>query len=256
MGPTHAMSGAAAWLVAAPAIEKAVTGAVTPEVALAGAGVAAGAALLPDIDSPQATVSRSFGVASMMVAEVVNAVAAGFYNLSRSSRDEMRTNGHRTITHTAIFTVGLGVAVAVLCGVFGKYAVAAVVFVCAGLAVRGLMADWAKREGWVGVTVVSALAAGWVLWTFPSDNYWWLGVAVAVGATMHLLGDMVTKQGCPIMAPFPVRGKRWWEFTTPVRITAGGWFEKVLLLPLLTVVTVLAAAATVFPHETSVILGR
>lgn len=40
-----------------------------------------------------------------------------------------------------------------------------------------------------------------------------------------------------------VRGKRWWEFTLPslIRIRADGPFEKVVLLPALTVITVALA---------------
>lgn len=64
MGPTHAASGAAAWLLTAPTLTAAVTThTMHPTQAFVGAAVCAGSALLPDIDLPSSTVSRSFGPA-------------------------------------------------------------------------------------------------------------------------------------------------------------------------------------------------
>ncbi|GAB2640669.1 hypothetical protein GCM10027068_20350 [Prescottella soli] len=68
-----------------------------------------------------------------------------------------------------------------------------------------------------------------------------LGVAVALGCVTHCLGDAITKEAIPFLAPFvTIRGKRWWEFTLPsmIRIRANGPFEKVVLLPALTVATI------------------
>lgn len=243
MGPTHAVSGAAAWLLLAPAAAKVTGNDVDPAATAVAAAVCAGAALLPDIDHPRSTVSRSFGWPSQAVAHLVDAASAAVYNVTRGPRDEERSGGHRTLTHTALFTVTLGVVVSVLAAVFGKWAVIGTLFVTVGLAIRGLMADWAKREGWIVTTATAAAAAAAAWWALPEDNYWWLGLAVAVGATMHLLGDMITKNGCPILAPFSFRGKRWWDFTLPgfLRIRAGGWFEYAVLLPVLSAAVVLGA---------------
>lgn len=240
MGPTHAVSGAAAWLAIAPTAALVSGNTTDPLTTAVGTAVCAGSALAPDIDSPQSTVARSFGFLSVLAAHVVDAIAAGFYNLTKGPKDEPRTSGHRTLTHTAVFTVALGAVVAAVCGAGSKWAVGVVLFITLGLAIRGLMADWAKQQGWIVVTAASAAAAVGVLWLLPSGNYWWLGAAVAVGATMHLFGDMITKNGCPIIAPIPFRGRVWWEFTLPafLRIRAGGWFEYTLLLPALTIATV------------------
>ncbi|MDN5896125.1 MAG: metal-dependent hydrolase, partial [Nocardioides sp.] len=209
----------------------------------------AGSALLPDIDCPTSTVARSFGIASVAASHVVDTAAAGVYNLTKGPKDEPRTSGHRTLTHTALFTVTLGFLVAILAASVGKYAVIGTLFITVGLAIRGLMADWAKREGWLATTA-AALAAAVLAWvTLPQDNYWWLGLAVGLGASMHLLGDMITKNGCPILAPFSFRGRRWWELTLPslLRIRAGGWFEWTLLLPAVTAVAVIGAMQVYTP---------
>lgn len=250
MGPTHAMSGAAAWLAIAPAAATLTGNEVDPTATFVAAGVCAGSALLPDIDCPTSTVARSFGFPSVAFSHVVDAISVGFYNLTKGSRDEPRSGGHRTLTHTALFTVALGVLVSVLAATVGKYAVIGVLFITVGLALRGLMSDWAKREGWI-VTTGTALAAALVAWwVLPQGNYWWLGFAVGLGATMHLLGDMITKNGCPILAPMPFNGKNWWDFTLPslLRIRAGGWFEYAVLLPALTIVTVVAALNVYTPE--------
>lgn len=257
MGPTHAMSGAAAWLALAPPVATLTGHSVDPAATFVATAVCAGSALLPDIDHPSSTVSRSFGFVSVAVAHVVGIAAAGAYALTRGKDDEPRTSGHRTLTHTALFTVLLGVAVSILAGTVGKYAVIAVLFLTVGLAIRGLMADWAKKQGWI-ITTGTALVAALGAWAWlPQDNYWWLGFSVAVGATMHLFGDMITKQGCPILAPFPFRGRNWWDFTLPslLRIRAGGAFEYVVLLPALTAATLLAGVNVYAPDAFDRLIG-
>lgn len=257
MGPTHAMSGAAAWLVAAPTVAALTGHSSDPAATFVATAVCAGSALLPDIDCPTSTVARSFGVPSIAASHVVDAASLGVYNVTKGPRDEIRHSGHRTLTHTALFTITLGLLVTLLSATLGKYAVIATLFITVGLAIRGLMADWAKREGWM-VTTGVALAAAVLAWvTLPQSNYWWLGLAVGVGATMHLLGDMITKNGCPILAPFPYRGKHWWEFTLPslLRIRAGGLFEYALLLPVLTAATVIAAMNVYTPDLLHGLIG-
>ncbi len=57
----------------------------------------------------------------------------------------------------------------------------------------------------------------------------------------HCLGDAITKEGIPFLAPFlPWRGERWWEFRMPraIAIRAGGPFEVGILGPGLTLATV------------------
>lgn len=61
MGPTYAMSGAAVGLAVAQALPTSWGGVTPASEAFVCAGIAAGAALLPDLDSPQGTVSRSSG---------------------------------------------------------------------------------------------------------------------------------------------------------------------------------------------------
>ncbi|MFJ4741297.1 metal-dependent hydrolase [Streptomyces sp. NPDC088775] len=256
MGPTHALSGVAVWMAGAAGLQ--MCGVTVPgaEVAV-GAAVSAGAALLPDIDHPSSTVARTFGPVSTALSHGVDRAATAVYNLTRTAREAPRTGGHRTLTHTAVFAAAAGGLVSTACGLLGKPAAVTVLFLMLGLAIRGLMGRWARRQGWMVTTLVTAAAAaGAVWWLPPGRGYPVLGLAVAVGSLTHCLGDMITKQGCPLAWPLVHRGKRWWEFAPPaaLRIRAGGSFEKAVLVPVLAVLT---AASTAFsiPEVQALILS-
>lgn len=245
MGPTHAMSGAAGWLVLAPLIPQVTDVTLTPAQTLTGAAICAGAALLPDIDTPSSTVSRSFGPLTQLIAYGVSAVSSGVYAATRSRRDDSEIGGHRKLTHTLVGALLAAAGVAALCGWGGKPAVIGLLFFLLGLAVRGLMADWAKRAGWVVTTLVAAGGAGAAYVGLPDGSYAWLAVAVFVGVVLHCLGDMITREGAPLTWPIPVRGRRWFEWAPPgfLRIRAGGLAEYALVLPACTLLTVAAVAA-------------
>jgi hypothetical protein len=251
MGPTHAVSGAAAWLAGA-GVTAAVLGHRQSTVELAVyTAVCAGSALLPDLDCSGAvlrnkggaTVARTFGVASLFLAEVVEKTSLVVYRLTKTRHDEKRTNGHRLLTHTWLFNVLLGLGAAWLCESVGKNAVVAVLFFTFGLAVRGLMADVARKSGWILITALSAAAAALAVMTLPADRgYPLLGLAVGAGGVIHTLGDMITRHGCPVLFPIIWRQQRWWEFGVPdaVAVKVDGWFERAVLLPGLGLVAIAA----------------
>lgn len=264
MGPTHAVSGAAAWLVASGMTTPLLGHQSWPVVAV-GTAVCAGSALLPDIDCPGSlstkdgsTVVRAFGFVGEAVGHTVSAAALAVYNLTKSPKDVPRSNGHRTLTHTAVFTVGLGLAVSAgttLPGTVdlggkqwsvGTLVGLVVMWACLHLALFGLCEKWAKRTrakyGLLAVMLISAAATAAVATALPDTGvqFGWLGLAVGVGAVMHCLGDAITKMGVPFLWPIPIRRKRWYDVTLPgpLRIRAGGTFEYVVLLPALMVVCV------------------
>ena len=239
MGPTHAMSGAAVGLAVADLLPLDWGGPTSTAETLTFAAVCAGAALLPDLDTSQSTVSRSFGPVSNVVAKGVDAVSLGFYTITKGKRDGKRRGGHRTLTHTALFAAGIGAGVSALVVQFGKPAIIATLFVCLGLALRGLAGELAKEKGWLAVSAVAAVLSALTWQSYPTEaGSTGLGVAVALGCVTHCLGDAITKEGVPFLAPFLTLGKeRWWEFRLPafMSIRAGGPFEKVVLGPALTV---------------------
>ncbi len=252
MGPTHAMSGAVAWLAGAGATASLLGRPQSPTELVVYTAVCAGSALLPDLDcsgkvtSNQggATVARTFGVVSLFVAECVEKLSLGVYAVTRTKADGKRRNGHRTFTHTWVFAVLLGVGLTWLAGRYGKPVVVGALFLTVGLAVRGLMADWARRSGWLLTTLVSVSATLLALQLLPAGlDYSLLGAAVGVGCVVHTLGDMITRAGCPVLWPVPIGRQLWYEFSLPdaVAVRAGGVVERAALLPLPTVGLAVAA---------------
>ncbi|WP_042377275.1 metal-dependent hydrolase [Gordonia alkanivorans] len=233
MGPTHAMSGAALGLGIAAAIPTALGGPTTVAGAFTFAAITAGAALLPDIDSPQATVSKTFGFLSVGAAHVCENAALAVYHGTKSKRDNDRENGHRTATHTIWFALLAGLLCTVLVGVLGKPAAIGILFIMLGLALRGLFPEWSGKSDWLAITAVSGAAAAAVwAWLPQMAGGVALGTAVTVGIVAHLLGDALTKSGVPMLGGVvSINGKKWWDICPPgfMRIRANGLADKVLL---------------------------
>jgi membrane-bound metal-dependent hydrolase YbcI (DUF457 family) len=251
MGPTHATSGAAVWLVGGGAATAAFGYSQSPAEMAVYTAVCAGAALLPDLDVSGrvfrnrggATAARVFGVVSLFIAECVEKMSLGIYLLTRSSKDPRRRNGHRTFTHTLVFAVLLGALLSFLAIRFGKPVVLGTLFFTIALAIRGVMAEWAKGRGWLVTTAVSLAVTVFAFAMLPAEGYPLLGVAVGVGCLVHTLGDMITHHGCPLLWPIRIKGRAWYNVTLPgkLAVRAGGGFERAVLLPGLTVLACLAA---------------
>ncbi|MFB9239184.1 metal-dependent hydrolase [Plantactinospora siamensis] len=258
MGPSHALSGAAVWLAGSWALDHFAGYHQSPLAVAVGTAVCAGGALFPDLDlsgkvtrnQGGATVAKTFGVFSLFVAEVIEKLSLVVYTATRTRRDPHRNNGHRTLAHTLPFTLLVGWGTTALSTAYGKRAVIGILFFMFGLALRGLFDDWAKRVGWVTITLLS-LAAAVFTWTMLPGNrgYPLLGLAVGVGCFVHLIGDMVTSAGVPIMWPIPVRGRMWRMVGIPnhLALRTGGTGEVVVLRTVLTIVSVLAALGLVAP---------
>jgi membrane-bound metal-dependent hydrolase YbcI (DUF457 family) len=254
MGPSHALSGAAAWLGGSFALEHYTHLHQSPVQLAVGAAMCAGGALLPDLDlsgrvttnQGGATVAHTFGVVSLFVAEVIEKVSLGIYNLTRMKRDPRRHNGHRTFTHTLPFNIGAGVGVFELCLHYGRWAVLPVLFITFAFALRGVFEKWAHKAGWLIVTLVAGAVTFGAYERLPADQgYPVLGLAIGVGGLVHLLGDMLTSHGCPVFWPIPT-GRRMWRcvgLPDSFSVKVGGRVEVMLLRSAFAVISVLAGAA-------------
>jgi hypothetical protein len=241
MGPSHALSGAAAWLAGSWALDNFAGYHQSPLAIGLGATVCAGGALLPDLDlsgrvttnQGGATVAHTFGVFSLFVAEVIEKVSLGIYSATRMRHDPHRRNGHRTFAH------------------FGKWAVVGIIFVMAGMALRGLFDKWAERAGWLIVTLCAAAIAVFTAARLPGDRgYPLLGFAVGFGCVVHLLGDIITTAGVPILWPIPTGRRMWRMIGVPngIAVKVGGKTETIVLRTAFTLVALLAIAALFAPQ--------
>lgn len=240
MGHTHAVSGAMVWLAGCAGLA-AVGAPATPWHVVAGTVICAGAALLPDLDHPSATVARALGPVTRLLAMGIAAGSAAVHAATRTGRDRTNGNGHRALTHTALFAVGLGLLVSLLGAVGGRTVVAVVLTLTVALGLRGLVG---KVRGDLNLLVpgIAVFTGALALWVLPGSGWWWLGIPVAVGCLVHDLGDATTNSGCPILWPLLVDGQRWYRAGTPqlLRYAAGSWVEQAVVLPVLAVGAVAA----------------
>jgi membrane-bound metal-dependent hydrolase YbcI (DUF457 family) len=244
-GPTHAVMGLAAWgAVALLANSHGI--AVDAHTWVAGAALTSGAALLPDLDHPPATVSRSFGPVTEVASRGVDLFSVGVYNMTRLSGDPHRNGGHRTFTHTAVFAAITGTITTSLVLLNNPWITAALLFFFAGLGVRGLLHEWDHAADTFVVIVLSLLIT-WECWRWVhtgSDRAAWFGVAVITGCLAHLVGDAITEEGCPILWPVPIGRHLWYPIglPKPMRYRTGGRVEMLFVGPLCTVLSVWLAA--------------
>lgn len=270
MGPGHACSGAAVGLYAATLARDLGLLDIGPAATMTGAALCAGAALLPDLDHPNATVAKAFGPASVALARVTNETSSAVYWLTKTDVDEDRDGGHRGLTHTGAFAVVLGGLVAVLADLLPQ-AVPVLLFILLTLALRGLIPNlhkklgrpayvrrrrwprlplwfkvwWRKVKGMIAIWGIAAMLTWLLADAVPvSDVGAWLGAMVALGCLTHCAGDAITEMGCPILWPIPIARQRWFLLGPPkiMRFHAGGTVERWLIMPVLVLVT---AALTV-----------
>jgi membrane-bound metal-dependent hydrolase YbcI (DUF457 family) len=222
LGHSHALSGLAAGAATLPWAP--VHGTVSQVAWVAAAG---GFAMLPDLDSSGSTVSDMWGPITDVPSGAVGRLA----------------QGHRWGTHDAV----LGPVV------FGGLAIAAAGAFWSSLLLMALAVGLALRAlnfvipGRVENTVVGNLALSWggawlLLAHSPSPG--WLPWAVALGVLTHIAGDAITTAGIPV----PLL----WVFhrcrlkLLPIR--TGATVEKIVLVPLLLVATVVLVYLNTSAH--------
>jgi membrane-bound metal-dependent hydrolase YbcI (DUF457 family) len=179
-------------------------------VLVAGYAVTAGAALLPDLDHPGSTATRSLGPLTWVLCRVVQAISGG----------------HRRATHSLIGCATLAIAVQMAVqsrpNVVGVWATAVLLAVILASVVH-LIPLPAFRRGFLD-EILAAVAASVIAW-WPGLDLTALGPAVFVGTMVHALGDAITRQGIPFWWPLSSRNVRL------ARFKAGGWTERWILRP-------------------------
>ncbi len=249
-GPTHAVSGLAAWAAVTALADEHAIGQLSPKTWVVGATLATGAALLPDIDHPDSTVARTFGGISRGVSAAMSGLSGFLYRLTRTAHDSDRQGTHRGFTHTLVFAILAGLSTTAVVQAGDGTALAIGMFAFAGLTVRGLMNTWSPRSDALLITVVS-LVLTFVCWAWAGDqphDAAAFGVAVMLGCVAHFVGDAVTEQGCPMLWPLPLGGRTWCPVAPPkpLRMSTGGKVELVLVGPALTVAAVVLSAVVLY----------
>ena len=217
LGHSHALSGA-------------VTGIATgiflhlpgPQIA-ALAGFTAGMALLPDLDKCGSSPARCLGFLSEAIAWAAGRISGG----------------HRHATHS-VLGVAIFTGLAWACCQFrhdwaGKAGLALLLTLSAAAALEALHV----ARGHAADILAIGVAAG-VVWFGYGMRL--MPVAVLVGCSTHIAGDMLTDSGC--MLGFPVFRHRFHLLPEPFAFTTGTRPELLIVDPILTgALLVLAALA-------------
>ncbi len=184
MGHSHILIASAGYLTLAATVPGAL-GHLPPAQLAAGAVCAGAASLLPDLDCPGSTVARALGPLSGLLARLVSLIAGG----------------HRNGTHSLLAWLALSVGLTLALGTRHSSAVALIVCVLAcGLVFRVITGARATA------CAVLALGAAVALVTGVGLVDHWMPGAVLVGYGSHLLGDLVTVEGVPLL--WPLSGSR------------------------------------------------
>ncbi|GAA0431135.1 membrane protein [Acrocarpospora corrugata] len=228
MGHSHALSGAVVWLgvapglvalptVVAPELATVVGSALTPAELVAGALICAGAAMLPDLDHPSATIAQTFGPVTWALSKAVNVISGG----------------HRHATHSLLFALGLGVGAHFLAQ---NYPIGrdVIVVLAIGLALRAIGIGVPGKKFTSALVNIGLTAGLFATFLTLGVQYAWLGFAIGIGCLVHVLGDCLTERGCPVLWPIP--GK--WLLPYDIGFKTGKRFEQNILAPVLSVAVV------------------
>ena len=195
MWRSHMVIGASSWL-AAQALTAPLTGAtLDTRERVCGAVVAAGAALLCDMDTPNSRLANALGPVTRAAARIIGWVFGG----------------HRRGTHSLLFCAAIAALSAVTLAqgelvhvsarwtlTVGQLAALAIAYVAASLSVACLLRLRGARAGVVAAGLVAAAAS-----TTPPAGL--VSAAVTIGCASHLLADVLTPEGIQPFWPFSAR---------------------------------------------------
>ncbi|MDA8371785.1 MAG: metal-dependent hydrolase [Nocardiopsaceae bacterium] len=232
MAPSHAATGLLTGVLATAALSPVM--AVGPLELGAGAVIGAGAALLPDIDHPGSTATRSQGPVTWLLSAGARRLSAAVYRRTRTRADTAADGEHRYLWHTPVAAVVTGGLVG-LGGALSVWVLAAVLWFTIGLAVRGLAQALPRGRGraqlmsWPVVAITAAAATALLIWAGASPGPY-AGAVLALGMVVHSLGDALTRTAVPLAWPVPVGGRRWAMVGVPhrLRFSTGSWPEHVI----------------------------
>lgn len=194
MGPSHAATGAAAGVLLAVAgpYSANLIGAPVGWEYVAGAGVlAAGAALVPDLDQQSSTASHALPPVTTALSGIIGPISGGHRELTHKWPGLVLWGilAFLFVQHTWTVTLPLidrpfNVGLALLTTIVGA------------LANKALRIAFGPVSGWL-----MALALGIALGFLVPVNGMWIAGALVVGYAAHIVGDMLTTEGVRFFWP-------------------------------------------------------
>lgn len=264
MGPTHALSAVSlsflmAWLMS-DFMFNTVLGSTDTIVFISAIVIIAGAALMPDLDAVQSTSISTLGIVGVILSTIMRGISSIIQSTIKSSSDSSGSDPHRGFWHTFLAAGLVGLLTSTLTSInkemfvlwgnpvtVATFTVIFIIFISLQLVLASLFKSfYRKTKGkFMGTIIlqIGSLIASISLLAFlpPNLSYSWVGIAVSLGWVLHLLGDMLTVAGVPVLFPIKFKGKMWWNFRFPLGIKAGGFIENALLIPLFSVILIISA---------------
>jgi membrane-bound metal-dependent hydrolase YbcI (DUF457 family) len=231
LGRTHAIGGAALGAAAVDAYDTVTHATLPPAAWLAAVALAAGGALLNDLDTPSSTASHAAGRVTGWVAAGVAALSRLAFRLTATPLDQRHARGaHRGLTHTLAFALALTGGLVAADRASG-YVTLGVATATLFLATRVALPRFGRPVG-LGVAAASGVAVTWALRTGAPS--WLLAGALGTGVLSHTLLDGCTTGGVPFWWPLALRGRRWRRVGTPwpLRFGTGGPAERYVAVTL------------------------
>lgn len=252
MGTTHALSAVAAFLAIvyfAPDFVSKALGSNDPWVLILSIVVAAGASLVPDLDNTASTSKSSLGMLGTALSYIFRGSSRFIQTVVRTKRDDPTPNPHRGAWHTIpsalllgyLTFLGTGLTKVITVPILGEVTWGTVfalliTFLMVHMALSGLAKKQMKKikkTAIIGEALSFAVSLAFTVLIFinlPDDlNFWWLGISVAFGCFIHILGDTFTTAGTPILFPLSavLKGKFWWT-TRFTKMKVGEQTEKLI----------------------------
>lgn len=189
------------------------------------AALTGGMATIPDLDTCHSSAARCLGFLSQGFAWLVGKVSGGHRHASHS------------ILGVAVFTALAWTACHFRHDVAGRAGLALLLALAVAAGLRAL------HLGGHAADAVALGAAGGIAW-FGWDLAL-VPLACGLGCATHVLGDMITVQGCPLAWPLTMEH---FGVPSPVSFTTGTWREKWVVVPVLFLALGVLAIHAALPH--------
>lgn len=219
--------------------------------------VAAGGALLPDLDNSQSSAESQLGIIGSMLSAFMRATAPIIKTAVHTKYDKNLDNPHRSFYHTAVSAVLIGALFTFLCSPVisfklgpiecnGRTMALVLAFAATDMALSTIIgAIWKSKKT---VDTIASLAmsfgiAWFLLESMPTGiSYTIVGIALGIGYIIHIAGDCMTVSGTPLLFPLKIHGKLWYDIRF-LKIQAGGVVENFVFMPLFIIIIVISLIA-------------
>jgi membrane-bound metal-dependent hydrolase YbcI (DUF457 family) len=228
MGRDHALSGAVAFAALAPTLH------VRPAYLAAGVVLCAGAGVLPDIDHPDSTISRSFGFLTEWFAWLVDRVSGG------------HRHGTHSLVGIAAFTAAsygaglfqLSEPASVTRHLIPSWHIAPAALILTLLYSAALRAlkiggHFSDFIGIAAALVTCFTGADLTQLTVASWHVPLLAAVTGLGCAAHIAGDELTHGGCPLL--WPAARHEFHLLPRPLQITTAKFCETRVIFPALVI---------------------